>query len=147
MCHTCHNPSCVNPNHLYVGNRRTNLNDVIKDGSQRGEKNPQCKLSDVSCRNMRWLRSEGYSLRDLSILFDCSTSTVSQICNNSTRRSEGPAQVPRSKPKQKRLFGQAVKDRKVAIKWLMGEGFSADDVRIIFDLSRVMVLRYANDTK
>jgi len=27
ICHTCNNPSCVNPSHLYLGNARTNSDD------------------------------------------------------------------------------------------------------------------------
>jgi hypothetical protein len=29
-CHTCHNPLCYNPDHLYVGDKSTNATDVYK---------------------------------------------------------------------------------------------------------------------
>lgn len=33
VCHTCNNPTCVNPNHLYIGDAQTN-----SDGSSEDER-------------------------------------------------------------------------------------------------------------
>lgn len=85
VCHSCNVPQCVNPSHLYVGNRRTNCDDVIKSGSQRGENNPMSKLTERDCVAIRWLRSEGFKLEDIGFLFSCTASTVSRISNNKGR--------------------------------------------------------------
>lgn len=37
LCHTCDNPSCVNPAHLYQGNHRTNILDAISRGRAKGQ--------------------------------------------------------------------------------------------------------------
>lgn len=29
-CHHCDNPPCVNPNHLYIGNAKSNVRDAVK---------------------------------------------------------------------------------------------------------------------
>jgi hypothetical protein len=32
ICHTCHNRICVNPDHLYMGTRIDNTQDMMRDG-------------------------------------------------------------------------------------------------------------------
>jgi len=47
VCHTCDNPSCVNPNHLYLGSNRQNSDDKVKRGrSLKGARHYMAKLTD-----------------------------------------------------------------------------------------------------
>jgi len=32
ICHSCDNPPCVNPKHLWVGTQKENIGDMIKKG-------------------------------------------------------------------------------------------------------------------
>ena len=56
VCHTCNNPICVNPNHLYAGSYSDNTQQAVKEGRQfvaSGEKNGHSKLTWVEVRAIR----------------------------------------------------------------------------------------------
>lgn len=59
VCHSCDNPSCVKPDHLFVGSQSDNSEDMVKKGrSLVGEKHPRSKLTEDDVRCIRRCRGQ-----------------------------------------------------------------------------------------
>lgn len=75
--HTCHNPSCVNPQHLELGTQRKNVQDMVDAGRQaRGERNGNSKLS---ADQVRAIRASDRSPKELARKYPTSVRNVRAI--------------------------------------------------------------------
>lgn len=53
VCHSCDNPSCCNPKHLFLGTAKDNAQDKVKKGRQpKGEQIPSHKLTEDQVRSI-----------------------------------------------------------------------------------------------
>lgn len=79
VCHTCDNPKCVNPEHLYLGTPQDNMNDKVARNRQSkmpGESHPMAKLSREDIIN---IRNDRRSSRDIGKEYGISHSHVLRI--------------------------------------------------------------------
>ena len=81
VCHTCDNPSCVNPNHLFLGTQKDNLQDMTQKGRRTcGEDSHYAKLTENDVRQIRKLYATGkYTREQLSIMYDVSKGQIRRI--------------------------------------------------------------------
>lgn len=89
VLHKCDNPACVNPDHLFLGTKHDNTQDMVKKGRQKyvthnGSENGNSKLKESDVTQIRCLFESGYSQKGIAKLFSISTRTVCQIVENET---------------------------------------------------------------
>jgi hypothetical protein len=88
ICHTCDNPSCVNPDHLFLGTRSENILDSVAKGrwhnpDNSGSKNGQSKLNEEQVAEIRasFVRINGVTSNALALAekFRVSRATIWDI--------------------------------------------------------------------
>jgi len=82
VCHSCDNPSCINPDHLFVGTVKDNAQDALKKKRAFvGDKNGRSKLSQSQVNQ---IRCEDGIYRSIAEKYGVSRSTISEIKRGKT---------------------------------------------------------------
>jgi hypothetical protein len=77
VLHRCDNRRCVNPEHLFLGDGKANMEDCKAKGRMnKGEDRPQAKLTEENVAELRKLRSEGWPWRRLAKRYGVSPSCI-----------------------------------------------------------------------
>jgi hypothetical protein len=96
VCHSCDNPICVNPSHLFVGTKADNSSDMAAKGrSVSGERSPMAKLTWADVNAIRSAYSGGANLGELSRRYGCTRQTLREIVNGRTWRHYTVPVLPR----------------------------------------------------
>ena len=88
--HTCHNPACVNPDHLLLGTHQDNVNDCIAAGRRaktrpwRNKGKYMPNKSKLTPDEIRIIRSGQYKYRELANMFNISEPTITKILKRKT---------------------------------------------------------------
>lgn len=82
VCHTCDNPRCVNPKHLFLGTEEANLQDMAaKDRHLYGERNNQHKLTEKQVHEIHDIAATGATQREIANMYGIGQMTVCRILN------------------------------------------------------------------
>jgi hypothetical protein len=82
VCHTCDNPKCVNPAHLWLGTPKENQHDKIKKGrgnNPSGARHWQAKLSRYQVAKIKMAHLSGIQKAEIAKYFSVSRTTVHDI--------------------------------------------------------------------
>lgn len=89
MCvlHICDNRKCVNPEHLWVGTKKDNTQDMFnkkRNGNSAlpGIKNGMAKLNEKDVLSIRTLYSKEINCTKLSEIYNVSISTIDRVVRN-----------------------------------------------------------------
>lgn len=84
-CHSCDNPKCVNPDHLYAGTVKQNVDDMLKRNRfPVGSKSGQSKLTEAQVLEIRGKHSKGVSQKDLRKEYGIGNNAMSCLIRRKT---------------------------------------------------------------
>lgn len=102
VCHTCDNPPCVNPSHLFLGTQADNVRDCINKGrlgsyDKTGENNPRASMTDKTAKkilDLYWIgrvkpkqKNAPYSSKRLAKMFGVTRCAVRLlVCGKNWRK-------------------------------------------------------------
>lgn len=91
VLHTCDNPPCVNPRHLYLGTASDNAKDMMDRGRQylptvhaRGAKHGHAKLNEANVQAMRARRKKGETYPAIAAHYGVAVSVAHNAINGVT---------------------------------------------------------------
>lgn len=88
ICHSCDNPKCVNPAHLFIGTYSDNIRDAYRKGRHVARKGQEHYAAKLTVAGVVALRDEyhsgNFSLDDLAAQYGVCRSTVSKAIKGKT---------------------------------------------------------------
>lgn len=102
VCHSCDNPPCCNPAHLWLGTTRDNMQDMAakgRTGDTRNERSGKAKLSDAQVTDIRTRWAEGETLNALALEYRVHDSYLSRVVRGARRPAEDARPLPTRNPR------------------------------------------------
>lgn len=90
VCHNCpggDNPSCSNPEHLFLASQGDNIRDSFKKGKGNPPKGERCRtaiLTKEKVIEMKKLRKEGLMYKEIAKIFNVANSTAQYAIKGET---------------------------------------------------------------
>lgn len=87
ICHTCDNPPCCNPDHLWQGYHQDNSNDMIAKGRAKhafGDAHPRSKITSIQALDVYNRHLDGQIPKEISLATGVPQGSISGICRGIT---------------------------------------------------------------
>ena len=137
VCHTCDNPKCVNPDHLFLGSAKDNQQDMKAKGrSTFGERNPGVKLTEERVQEVLRLLRDGVTQMRIAKMVGISQMQVSRI-NRGERWNHLNSSPVRPAVARKRLGTKEIKQ----VRTMIEAGTDATRIAPVFGCSVTTVRR------
>lgn len=137
VCHTCDNPRCVNPEHLFVGTAKDNQQDMKAKGRHLyGSKNVRAVLNDEIVKEILIDLSGDASQSAIAKHYGVSQITISRIKRGERWAHLNPSPskaIPTKKPLNEFQIKQ--------VKAMLSSGVQASKIAKVFNVSRVTIGR------
>ncbi len=87
VCHTCDNRKCVNPDHLWIGTCKDNIQDMIKKKRKnflKGSQIKNSKLTEKDIPEIRKMHKEGMRKKEISSKYKVALETINDVIKKIT---------------------------------------------------------------
>jgi len=132
VCHKCDNPQCVNPNHLFIGTHKNNVDDkVSKNRQAKAESSGRSKLNWFLVNEMRKNYNNDTKICDLAKKHDVDGSSIRDILRGITWKDENyvPIEFEDLKFDKGHTFMRVLSEEKVKeIKILINKGLMPKEI-------------------
>ncbi len=100
VCHTCDNPKCVEPTHLFLGTMANNIDDMKQKGrGAQGERMPWHKLTEKDVLEIRDLAAAGTPKAQLARQYNVHYATIKDaVTGRHWKHVGGPLTMGRVHP-------------------------------------------------
>jgi hypothetical protein len=90
VCHSCDNRRCINPDHLFLGTRKENMQDAVSKGRQaKGFALPQTKISAYVEDEIVAMAKQGIPYKDIASAFGICRQHAGHIAIQNGVRRDG----------------------------------------------------------
>lgn len=79
ICHSCDNPICCNPKHLWKGDNKSNMLDKTRKGRQSTSGGPEGKFTYDEWQNIIELHNKGWSNTDIGRNYQSFDTTIRRV--------------------------------------------------------------------
>jgi hypothetical protein len=84
-CHSCDNPACVNPDHIFLGTHSDNNRDMVnKNRNAKGSQNGNSKLAEDKVIEIKRRLNKGDTIKNISADFGVKPTAICNINSNKT---------------------------------------------------------------
>ena len=84
VCHTCDNPLCVRPSHLFLGTHAENMRDMVLKGRAQSKKGEAHHAAILTASDVIAIRSLNKTQVDIARIYNVTQATISLILSRKT---------------------------------------------------------------
>jgi hypothetical protein len=84
ICHSCDTPTCINPEHLFLGTQLDNIKDMLDKNRNRGAKGERNGHAKLNKEQIIEIRNSTLSSQELQKVYNVGESTIFDVKHRRT---------------------------------------------------------------